>query len=63
VFNAKDVARFDYRLTSDNRLYFLEVNTIPGFTRVSIVPDQAKHSGFSFENLLDIIINNNCKIL
>ena len=59
VFNAKDVARFDYRLTSDNRLYFLEVNTIPGFTRVSIVPDQAKHSGFSFENLLDIVINNN----
>ncbi|MGB9638023.1 MAG: D-alanine--D-alanine ligase family protein, partial [bacterium] len=59
VFNAKDIARFDYRLTSDNKLYFLEVNTIPGFTPVSIVPDQAKVSGFSFEDLLDIIINNN----
>ncbi|MGC8733762.1 MAG: D-alanine--D-alanine ligase family protein [bacterium] len=59
VFNAKDIVRFDYRLTSDNKLYFLEVNTIPGFTPVSIVPDQAKVSGFSFEDLLDIIINNN----
>ncbi len=61
VFNAKDVVRFDYRLTDDNKLYFLEVNTIPGFTQVSIVPDQAKASGFSFQDLLDIIINNNLK--
>ncbi len=59
VFDAKDVVRFDYRLTNDNKLYFLEVNTIPGFTPVSIVPDQARVSGFSFEELLDIIINNN----
>jgi D-alanine-D-alanine ligase len=30
VLNCKDWARMDYRLDSDGKLYFLEVNTLPG---------------------------------
>lgn len=39
-----------------NRIYVLEVNTIPGLTAASLLPKAAKAQGISFSNLLDLII-------
>lgn len=57
VMNLEGVVRFDFILSKvDNRLYFLEVNTIPGMTNVSLVPDAARHMGLSFDDLVEEIV-------
>lgn len=51
------MARVDFFLekTSD-RLYINEINTIPGFTSISMYPKMWEHSGISFGELLDQLI-------
>ena len=49
-------ARVDFRLSNDNELYCLEVNTLPGMTPLSLVPKAAKAVGISFEELIKRII-------
>ena len=51
------VVRFDFMLDDTDNLYVLEVNTIPGMTDVSLVPDAARHMGLSFEDLVEEILN------
>ena len=53
--NCSGVVRMDYILTEDN-IYFLEVNTIPGMSGASIVPKMAKEFGWSYEELIDRIL-------
>lgn len=55
--NCKGFVRFDYILTPDE-LYFLEVNSIPGISEASIIPQQAKAFGMSIGELFDITIEN-----
>lgn len=43
--------RYDDSLSGTDGLYFLEVNTQPGFTAISLVPEQANHVGVSFVEL------------
>lgn len=43
-FNCSGVVRFDYFL-SDGKWWFLEVNTVPGFSEGSIIPKQVLASG------------------
>ena len=55
----KDLARIDY-LYSNNKLYFLEINTIPWMTSMSFFPQCIKHYGYEwFEIFLKEIIENN----
>ena len=49
-------ARVDFRLSNNNELYCLEVNTLPGMTPLSLVPKAAKAVGISFEELIKRII-------
>jgi D-alanine-D-alanine ligase len=49
-------ARVDFRMTDQNELYCLEVNTLPGMTPTSLVPKAAKAVGISFEELIKRII-------
>jgi D-alanine-D-alanine ligase len=43
--------RYDDRLEGTRGLYCLEVNTQPGMTEMSLVPELAAHAGMSFEEL------------
>jgi len=49
-------ARVDFRMNGENKLYCLEVNTLPGMTPLSLVPKAAKAVGISFEELIKKII-------
>jgi D-alanine-D-alanine ligase len=49
-------ARVDFRLSPDNKVYALEVNTLPGMTSTSLVPKMAKAVGLTFEQLVEKII-------
>lgn len=46
----KGLARVDFMLQK-NGIYVIEVNTVPGLTAESLVPQQAKAAGFSLEEL------------
>jgi D-alanine-D-alanine ligase len=48
-------ARVDFRFNG-KELYFLEVNTLPGMTPLSLTPMAANAAGLSFEQLLEKII-------
>ena len=56
LIGCRHYARIDFRLSKNNHLYFLEVNTLPGFTDTSLFPMAAKALGISYENLLLKII-------
>lgn len=43
--------RYDDSLPGADGLHFLEINTQPGFTSISLVPEQANHVGVSFVEL------------
>ena len=51
-------ARVDYILREDNKPYFLEINTIPGMTELSLVPKAAKHIGMSFDDVTEQILDS-----
>ena len=51
------MARVDFLLeTSTGKLYINEINTIPGFTSISMYPKMWEHSGLPFPALLDRLI-------
>ncbi|MDA0929738.1 MAG: D-alanine--D-alanine ligase [Bacteroidetes bacterium] len=60
TFNLKGLVRIDFMLSPDQTLYFMEVNTLPGFSEQSIVPQQIRASGKTetqvlTELLLDVL--------
>lgn len=56
----RGVSRADFRFNPDegdeDGLYILEVNTQPGMTPLSLVPEQAAHCGISFGELVDWLV-------
>ncbi len=55
--NCKGVVRFDYIFNEDG-LWFLEVNTVPGLSEASIVPQQAQKFGLSLADLFGMMVEN-----
>jgi len=51
------LVRVDY-IAADEGLYFLEVNTIPGMTSASLVPQMVRAAGLSMTDFLTTIIEN-----
>lgn len=57
AIECRGLARVDFFLDrDDNRLYINEINTIPGFTRISMYPKLWEASGVSYSELLDELI-------
>jgi D-alanine-D-alanine ligase len=54
-------ARVDLRLGDDGAPYLLEINTIPGMTETSLVPMAAAVGGYSFSELVDMIVREATK--
>lgn len=60
TLGCKDLSRSDFIWNqTDNQLYFLEINTIPGMTETSLVPQAAKVDGLNFNEFLDELIKYN----
>jgi D-alanine-D-alanine ligase len=55
IFDVQWYARVDF-IVRDNVPYFLEVNTIPGSTEVSIVPKAWKLSGRTLEEFIEVLL-------
>jgi len=57
VLDAEGFGRVDFRMTEDGDLFVLELNTIPGFTEMSLFPKAARAAGMTFSELCDRIIS------
>jgi len=57
TLGCRGVSRADFRYDGDS-LTILEINTQPGMTPTSLIPEQAAHVGISFEELLTWMVEN-----
>lgn len=56
LMGCRGFARVDFMLDRSGQPYVLEVNTIPGMTAMSLVPDAAKAANINFPALVDTIV-------
>ncbi|WP_395628748.1 D-alanine--D-alanine ligase [Sphingorhabdus sp.] len=59
LLGCKGASRTDFRWDDElgkNGVFVLETNTQPGMTPLSLVPEQARHVGISYEQLVDMIL-------
>lgn len=56
ALGCRHLGRLDWMLDRQHRLWFLEVNTLPGFTSHSLVPKAAAHVGIGFDELCDRLV-------
>ena len=57
ALGCKGVTRSDFKFFK-NQFYLLEINTQPGMTNLSLVPEIANYTGISFQNLVKKILLN-----
>ena len=57
IIGCKGVTRSDFKFYN-NKFYLLEINTQPGMTSLSLVPEIAKFNNISFLNLIEWIIKD-----
>lgn len=54
-FKMKGISRSDFIL-SEGKLYFLEVNSSPGMTKTSLIPDLATLQGYTFDDIVKLTV-------
>lgn len=63
ALGCRAISRADFRYDPERRedewrgLFLLEVNTQPGMTELSLAPEQAAHSGISFDNFVQKLLD------
>lgn len=54
--DCKTISRSDFRYNPKDGVVFLEINTHPGMTALSLVPEQARYIGISYEELCQNLV-------
>ena len=58
ILSLKDLSRIDFLYDyENNKIYFNEVNTIPGFTDISMYPQLFNHEGISTKDLITKLLS------
>ena len=57
ALGCKGITRSDFRF-NNNKFYLLEINTQPGMTKLSLVPEIAKFRGIEFGDLVEWIVKD-----
>ncbi len=63
ILGCKGIVRIDYIITKGDVINLLEVNTTPGMTATSFIPQQVKAAGFDIKDVMTDIIENELKRL
>jgi len=59
LLGCNSIARTDFIFNvKKNKIFFLETNTQPGLTPISLLPEQANYKGSSFSEIIFILIKN-----
>ena len=56
VIGCEGMARVDFLLSNDNKLVLNEINTLPGFTEISMYPKVWEYTGLSETDLITRLI-------
>ncbi len=56
-FELRAYARVDFMLDEHENMFALEVNTLPGMTPTSLLPKAAKHQGYKFTDIIQMLID------
>ncbi|MBC8106952.1 MAG: D-alanine--D-alanine ligase [Anaerolineae bacterium] len=56
AIGCRDLSRVDLMLDQNHQPYLLEINTMPGFTSKSLLPEAAAHDGIGFVELVDRLV-------
>ena len=57
ILGCQGLARVDFFLTDDGTIYVNEINTLPGFTNLSVYPKLWREEGISYSQLIERLIN------
>lgn len=57
-FNLGTYSRTDFIVGQDDKLYALEINTIPGLTEGSLIPKEAKAAGLNFNQFIETLLKS-----
>lgn len=58
ILHAKGIIRIDYIITAGDKINLLEVNTTPGMTSTSFIPQEVKAAGLNIKEVMTDIIEN-----
>jgi D-alanine-D-alanine ligase len=58
ILHCNGIIRIDYIISPEGKIYMLEVNTTPGMTPTSFIPQQVKAAGLSMTEVLTDIVEN-----
>jgi len=56
TLNCRGLSRTDMIVADDGQIYSMEINTIPGQTKTSLVPKAAQSAGYTYPQFLDQLI-------
>jgi D-alanine-D-alanine ligase len=58
IVNGQGMARIDFFLADDGMIYLNEINTLPGFTNISMYPKLWQSENISYPELIDILLGD-----
>ena len=58
ALGCRGVTRSDFLVDENGTPYFLEINTLPGMTATSLVPDAARAAGLDFDELIETLVSD-----
>jgi D-alanine-D-alanine ligase len=58
ILHCNGIIRIDYIISPDGRITMLEVNTTPGMTKTSFIPQQVAAAGLNMADILTDIVEN-----
>jgi len=57
VLDLRAYARIDFMVDKEGKIFFIEVNPLPGCTETSLLPKSAKYDGIEFKDLVQQLLN------
>ena len=62
IMGLQTYSRSDFMLDKENQVWFIEVNTLPGMTQTSLVPQEAAAIGICYEDLCEKIVEDGLRL-
>ena len=62
IMGLSTYSRSDFMIDEEDKVWFIEVNTLPGMTNTSLVPQEAAAVGINYEELCEKIVEDGLKL-
>ena len=62
IMGLSTYSRSDFMIDKEDKVWFIEVNTLPGMTQTSLVPQEAAAVGISYEKLCEKIVEDGLRL-